>query len=174
MTTIRSLSERITQAIKLENNDVPSIILPQQREMANMSRLSLDLLVRDLKSWTPIGLPNKKWTKVINVFERTILSINADINKNGRWSFWHYSAICQVTCFAYLDLIKREKHNTINLNDPKVWDSASWEEAVLTLNFISGRLYPNALSRLQEISANDDVSIEDVCKTLLWHINQLG
>ncbi len=173
MSTLRALSERIRKEIKIENHDVQGEIRPNIRELRAASQASLELLIQRFHDWKNVGTL-RKLPKTQLVFEEVLLTIKDDIDQHGRWSFWHYSTLCLITCFAYLKLIEQEKNKTLKLQDPAVWDSHPWESAVLTINFVAGVLHPTALSRLQSIAQSDDVDIRDMCKTLIWHMNKLN
>jgi hypothetical protein len=100
--------------------------------------------------------------------------INDDIRENKRWSFWHYSGLSVITCFAYLELIKKDKHKEIDLADPKVLITPNWEVATLIINYLAGRLYPKGLSEIQKISEQPDVDIDVLCKTIAKKIKLLS
>lgn len=173
MISLHTLRDRIDKRIAQEENDITPKYLPNQREIRTLSNLALDIIIRDFEDIKKAGQLRKlKKTQV--VFESTIKAVNDDIKKHGFWSFWHYAAICSVTCFAYLKLLKQNKHHTIELNKEDTWVDANWEVAVLSINFVSAELFKEKLSILLEINQSDDVDIRSFCEILLKKIERLS
>jgi hypothetical protein len=170
--SLRTLSDRIAKQINVDNNDVNARYLPNQREIQKLANVSLDILVSNFESIKTIG-SLRKLKKTQLVFEETLAFINSSVKEKGVWSFWHHSGLCLISCFAYVELLKKNKHQTINLSDEKNWADPNWEIAVLTTNYIAGRLYPSSLAKLMQIGEGDDVNISDLCNVIVKKIEIL-
>jgi hypothetical protein len=173
MSTLRSLSEKIEKEILLQNNDVPPVFHHSIRGIRAFCEASIDLLMRDMEVWTKIGRL-KKLHKSRNVFIETLTQAKNDLDNNKHLSFWHFGVICFTTCFAYEELLKQGKHQSIELNAQSTWNDPNWEVAVIFLNFSAGKLYPTALSTLNDIFKQPDVDASDACKFLLKRISMLS
>ena len=172
MSSLKLLSEKIAQEIHLTEKDIAPVYLPNQKEIRGLSQISLDILVREFEEWKQQG-KLKKWVKTQVIFKKTLEDINEDIEKHGYWSFWHYALLCIITSFAYIELIKKGKHKTIELNKQSTWYSPNWEVAVLSINFVAGQLYPEGLARVQRLAEKQNADIKDVCQSLSMYMKQL-
>ena len=169
---LRTLSERINKEITIHNNDVAAHFLHNQREIQQLANISLSIMQNTFSDVKTMGhLKNLPQTQ--KVFSETLTYICDDIHKHGRWSFWHYSGLCLISCFAYLELLKANKHQTIDLSAPKTWANPDHEVAIITINYIAGRLYPKSLARLQAIGDEDDVDVSDLCGAIKQKIDLL-
>lgn len=173
MLTLRSLNERIEKEIYRGQHDIEPRYLPNQRDVRGLSQLCLDLLVRDFHDMKKHGLL-RRLKKTQNVFENTLKAVKKDLEKNGHWSFWHYSALCLITCFAHLKLIQDEKHNKLHLDQQSTWVNPNWEHAVLSINYLSAQLFPKHLEKLQAINGSDDVDIKIMCNLIVRNIEKLS
>ena len=172
MPTLKSLSEQIAKEIRLNEKDISPRYLPNQQQIRGLSHVSLDILVREFEEWKQQG-KLRKWHKTQAIFKNTLESINKDIQQHGYWSFWHYSLLCLITSFAHMELIKHNKHKTIDLSEQSTWYSPNWEVAVLSINYVAGRLYPEGLSRIHSLAQKQGADIKDVCNALMHYMKQL-
>jgi hypothetical protein len=167
--SLRTLSERISREIHLSENDVEPRYLPNQRDIRNMSQVVLDVLIRRREELSSTG-QLKKLEKTQPIFLDALSEIKNNVVEHGYWSFWHYSALTVITCFSYLEALKQGKHKNLSLSDQDNWTDPSLDVAVLSINYITGQLYPDAISKLQRISEQPDVNIETLVQYLLRQI----
>lgn len=172
MTTLHALSETIRKEIQVRENDVEPMYLPNLREIRGMANIALDILISDFSRWSIVG-EAKALHKSRAVFEKTMHAIKKDLDTHQRWSFWHYSGLCLITCLAYAALIKQQKHKTIDLSQQSTWINPDWEVATLAINYVSGRLYPNGLARLVDIANKPGMDIEQMCNVLIYNMHKL-
>jgi hypothetical protein len=172
MITVRTLSERIESQIKIHENDVTPQYSADQREIKGLANWALDILVRDVESWTKKG-KLRKFKKTRPIFIETLKAIKADLNEHQHWSFWHFGGICFLTCFAYEKLLNENKHKSIDLSKQETWASTGWEEAVLAINYVTGKRYPNGLQRLVKVAGEPDVNSKTMCEFILKRISML-
>lgn len=168
---LRQLSDQINSRIKTHNNDVQAHHLPNQREIQQLANISLSMLEVTFDEFKDVG-HLRKLEKTKLVFAELLSFIVDDIKKNGRWSFWHYSGLCLITCFAYMELLKQGKHQTLNLSDEALWTETNYETAVLAINYIAGRLYPKALAELMTIGNDDKVNLTELCQIIRRRISE--
>lgn len=167
---LQTLSNKIEKKIKIFNYDVEARFLPNQREIQKLANVSLDLIVRDFSVIKTIGALNKL-PETQKSLDNLLSLLDENIKKNHYWSFWHYSGLCLLTCFAYLVLLKKRKHQTIDLSKDSTWADPDWQVGVITINYIAGRMYPSSLAILMQISEEDDVSIEDLCLYIVKQVS---
>lgn len=175
--SLRTLGERIEKLINIENNDIEPNYLPYQREVPGTSKLCLDLLYANQDALMVSG-ELKKLKASQPVFKELLAFVKEDVEKNNRWSFWHYSALITITCFHYFECFKQKKHETINLSDPEVWTNpdkaAPLDVATLTIKFLTAQMYPSALVNLQKAIDGPDVDIKTTANYLKRRINLLN
>jgi hypothetical protein len=172
MVTLKDLSERFEAKIKLVENDVEPTYVAEQREMKWMSDYCLDIILRDSLTWTKSG-SLRKLNKSHPVFIDTLHSIKEDLKKHRHWSFWHFAGICFVTSIPYAEMLSQGKNKSVDFSKQETWDNANWEFAILLINYISGRRFPNGLVRMFEVVNQPDTDAKTVCRFILKRIEML-
>lgn len=161
--SLRNLGERIEKLINIENNDIEPNYLHYQRKIPATSKMCLDLLHKNIDELMYSG-QLRKIKSAHPIFKDLMTFVKDDIEKYGRWSFWHYSAIITTTCFHYVECINQNKHKTIDLSDPEIWldekKAAPIDAATLTIKFLTAKMYPSALENLQKAIDGPDVDIK--------------
>jgi|TARA_Y100000310_G_scaffold196471_1_gene196534 hypothetical protein len=174
MHTLRSLSEMIEREIKIKNFDVTPMYYPNSKELIELSYLCLDIIIRDFDIiMRDKSIKKLKIKKTLPVFQTSLMKVKEDLNENQRWSFWHFSILMIVTSISYASLGAKGKFKTVELNKQETWINPNHEVAIIAINLVAQKFYPDAMSKLITIAQNKDVDINVMCNTLLRNISQL-
>lgn len=170
--SLSDLSNLIDKEIRIHENDVEPRYLPNQQDLRNISDISIDVFAEHFEKLKKKGALFYL-EKTQKAFEETFFTLRGDIKKRGYWSYWHYFAFSLITCFAYEELIKTKKHETVKLDDPANWNPPSLEVAVLAFNYVSTQLYPDAIYSLKAFSDRKNVSIIDLLELMEHKIKKM-
>lgn len=170
--SLLELSELINKEIRITENDVAPRYLPNQKQIRNISELSLDVIADNFDKLKKKGslfvLPSTQ-----DVFEHYFFLFRGDIKKRGYWSYWHYFAFSIITSFSYEEMVKSKKHESIRLDDPANWNPPTFEVAILALNYVTGQLHPDAIYSLKAFSEREGVSVKDLFQIIELKIKKL-
>jgi hypothetical protein len=173
---LRNLGERIEKLIKIEDNDIEPNYVYFQKEIPAMSKMCLDLIHQNFDELLSSG-KIRKIKSAHPILRDLIVFVKNDIEKHGRWSFWHYSALTIITCFRYLECIQQNKHNTLDLSNPEKWlaegSSYTLDAATLTLKYMTAKMYPSALENIMKAIDGPDVDMNVASRYLKKRIEML-
>ena len=172
MASLISMSRRIEKEIHLENADVTPLPLMNLQELRKLSEVCLSLIVNELDVMINYA-ELKELKKSRLVIRDLILFLDSDIKENQYFSYWHYAGLCFATGPNYLKAINEGKLTALDLSLQTTWDNPNFEVGIIGVNFVAGKLYPNALARFHNLTNEKDVNILDVSRFLKKRIKIL-
>jgi hypothetical protein len=173
MLGLRELSDVIDKEIRISQHDVTPRFQPNLKQIIGGMTAILDIMNRDLDIILNVG-KMKKMKASKEVFRKLFFYVKSDIEKNRRWSFWHFMSLCLIVSVANDKLAMQNKHATIDLEKQETWNNPTWEVAVLYTVFVSSSLYKKDLVNFIEMQARSDVDAELVSRLLLRKMKLLN
>ena len=185
---IESFASKISQTIKLGENDITPNYTPALKDLRDLSTVCLHLL--SIKKEERNSLPEAYQKELNKIAGKTEHSLNVsntidttfsdlfnfielDLREHGYWSFYHYAGLCTLLSFHYNDMIKSGRLKKINLGDKKKWENPTFEMAVASIYFVTFKLFELPFRKLQSLFEKNEVVFEVRAEYIKQEINKL-